>query len=259
LDEFMGRWLRIGALFFVLLVVGREAWLARSRTTEWREPLRVVIYPLNADGSAASDAYLSTLRRDIFTPIVDFTREQAQAHRLALRSPVELYLAPRIDAAPPLPPSQASAPEIMLWSLQLRFWAWRHDAYDGPKPHVRLFVSYFAPVANRHLAHSVGLQKGLVALVNAFASAGQEGSNNVVIAHELLHTFGATDKYDPATSQPVFPEGYAEPDANPRHPQRMAEIMAGRIPISPSNAETPRDLDEVVIGTVTAREINWVK
>ena len=46
------------------------------------------------------------------------------------------------------------------------------------------------------MAHSTGLQKGMLGVVNAFASADQEGSNAVVIAHELLHTFGATDKYD---------------------------------------------------------------
>ena len=28
-----------------------------------------------------------------------------------------------------------------------------------------------------------------------------DGANDVVIAHELLHTLGATDKYDPATTR----------------------------------------------------------
>jgi hypothetical protein len=149
-------------------------------------------------------------------------------------------------------------PEVMAWSLRVRFWAWRHDGYDGPKAHVRLFLSYFAPDAGR-LPHSVGLQKGLLGFVNAFASARQQGQNNVVIAHELLHTFGASDKYDPATNQPLFPDGYADPRANPLYPQDKAEIMAGRLPISAEQAETPASLDEAVIGAATAREINWVK
>jgi hypothetical protein len=255
----MGRLLRIGILLFVLLLVAHQAWLANLRTSEWKAPLRVVIYPLNGDQSEASRVYLSTLRREIFAPIAEFMREQSADHGLALSSPIEIYLAPAIDATPPQAPSGAGTAEIMLWSLQLRFWAWRHDGYDGPKPHVRLFVSYFAPAANPHLAHSVGLRKGLVAVVNAFATRQQQGSNNVVIAHELLHTFGASDKYDPATNMPLFPAGYAEPDANPRYPQRMAEIMAGRIALSPTNAEIPKSLDEVVIGVATAREINWRK
>ena len=84
--------------------------------------------------------------------------------------------------------------------MRLRWWAWRHDRYDGPRPHVRVFVQYFAPLADHALAHSLGLRGGMIVIANAFASAEQEGANNVVIAHELLHTFGATDKYDPATN-----------------------------------------------------------
>ena len=53
---------------------------------------------------------------------------------------------------------------------------------------MRLFVVYFDPATSRTLAHSTGIQKGMLGIVNAFASADQEGSNAVVIAHELLHT-----------------------------------------------------------------------
>jgi hypothetical protein len=122
-----------------------------------------------------------------------------------------------------------------------------------------MFVKYFAPLPDSTLAHSVGLREGLIGVVNAFASAEMAGSNQVVIAHELLHTFGATDKYDPATNQPVFPDGYAQPDASPLFPQSHGELMAGRVPLSQTRAETPDGLDETVIGARTAREINWLK
>lgn len=82
--------------------------------------------------------------------------------------------------------------------------------------------------------------------------------NNVVIAHEFLHTLGATDKYDPATNQPLFPDGYANPTLDPLLPQQFAEIMAGRTPLSRNEAETPASLDDAVIGTKTAQEINWL-
>jgi len=42
-------------------------------------------------------------------------------------------------------------------------------------------------------------------------------------------------------------------------PQEQAELMAGRIPLSESRAEQPESLRQVVIGTLTAREINWIK
>lgn len=255
----MARTIRIGLLLFVLFAVAQGAWTARARTTDWKEPLRVVIYPINGDGSAAVDRYIEGLRRDGFEPLAVFMREQARNYGLPLRSPVEVYLAPRVDALPPEPPRDAGLLAIMSWSLQLRFWAWRNDGYNGPKAHARMFVKYFSPVPNLRLAHSIGLREGLIGVVNAFASDDMTGGNHVVIAHELLHTFGATDKYDTATNQPLFPDGYADPNARPRFPQTLAEIMAGRVPVSESRAETPRGLDETVIGAKTAHEISWLK
>jgi hypothetical protein len=73
------------------------------------------------------------------------------------------------------------------------------------------------------------------------------------------HTFGASDKYDPQTNQPRYPEGYAEPARNPLYPQQQAEIMAGRVAMSQRSAEAPIGLSQVVIGPVTAREIHWTK
>jgi hypothetical protein len=35
--------------------------------------------------------------------------------------------------------------------------------------------------------------------------------------------------------------------------------MAGRVPVSESEAGMPRGLDQVLIGAKTAREINWVR
>ena len=54
------------------------------------------------------------------------------------------------------------------------------------------------------------------------------GANDMVMAHELLHTLGATDKYDPASDAPRFPEGYGDPRQVPLYPQQFAELMAGR-------------------------------
>jgi hypothetical protein len=90
-----------------------------------------------------------------------------------------------------------------------------------------------------------------------FATKQMAGSNNIVIAHELMHTFGATDKYDFGTGQPLYPVGYADPALKPLFPQASAEIMAGRRAISPTNAEMPLSLQAVVVGPATADEIRW--
>jgi hypothetical protein len=124
---------------------------------------------------------------------------------------------------------------------------------------VRLFVQYHDPATDPALPHSTGIQKGMLGIVNVYASSEMENSNSIVIAHELLHTFGATDKYDRGTNQPHFPEGYADAEAKPLHPQRQAEIMAGRLAISERRSEIPKTMKRVVVGAKTAREINWVK
>jgi hypothetical protein len=255
----MWRRLRIAILLLILASVAQTAWLARTRTAEWRTSLRVVIYPINGDDSPVAAAYIGQLDKEKFEVIETFFENEAKRSGLELSDPIDTFLAPRIAARPPTPPFDRNVVQIMFWSLKLRYWAWRHDTHTGPRPDVRLFVVYHDPATNRTLPHSTGLQKGMLGIVNAFASAEQEGSNAVVIAHELLHTFGATDKYDRNSNAPIFPDGYADPDAKPLHPQRQAEIMAGRIPITETHSEIPRSLRRVVIGEKTAREINWVK
>jgi hypothetical protein len=54
---------------------------------------------------------------------------------------------------------------------------------------------------------------------------------------------------------PVFPDGYAQPEREPRFPQQFAEIMGGRIPIDVLDAVIPKSLKYVVIGDKTASEI----
>jgi hypothetical protein len=80
------------------------------------------------------------------------------------------------------------------------------------------------------LPHSVGLQKGLVGVVHAFADPDMTGSNNVVITHEILHTLGASDKYDLATLAPVYPVVMPNRIAILSIRKSYAEIMAGRYP-----------------------------
>jgi hypothetical protein len=78
-----------------------------------------------------------------------------------------------------------------------------------------------------------------------------------LLAHELCHAFGASDKYDGERSR--YPEGYAEPELEPRHPQRKAEIMAFGIPLAPGREQHVTRLGECAVGSVTAREMSWVR
>lgn len=96
-------------------------------------------------------------------------------------------------------------------------------------------------------------------MIQLFADRRHTLQNNVIVLHELLHTIGATDKYDPQTNLPVYPDGYAHPDRKPLHPQKRAEIMGGRIAISEIKAKIPSNLSQTLIGPKTAQEIGWVE
>jgi hypothetical protein len=74
----------------------------------------------------------------------------------------------------------------------------------------------------------------------------------------MLHTLGATDKYNLQTLQPLFPEGYADPEQEPLLPQKYAEIMGRAIPLSVAEAKMPDSLFYSVIGPQTAKEIKWL-
>ena len=97
----------------------------------------------------------------------------------------------------------------------------------------------------------------MIAIAHLFASREMHGSNQMIVAHEVLHTLGASDKYDFATALPLHPAGFAEPGRSPLYPQAKAELMAGRIALGPREAATPHSLGQVVIGAATAYEIGW--
>jgi hypothetical protein len=70
----------------------------------------------------------------------------------------------------------------------------------------------------------------------------------------------ATDKYDLNNNgQPINPIGLADPQQSPLYPQRQAELMGGRIALSPTQSRMPNRLEQTVISQLTAQEIGWVK
>ena len=253
----MAKSIRVALLLFVLATVAVGAWQKRTLIQSWRRTLDVVVYPINGDGRDATAAYMASLSSQSFASIGEFMRNEAQRHGLVLAHPVSVKLGPRVGSSPPRAPDRGKTLEIILWSLGLRFWAWRNDDYAGPNPDVRVFAVYFDPGARHQVEHSIGLKEGQIGIANVFAATHMSEDNNVIVAHEILHTFGATDKYDPATTQPVYPDGYADPRQTPLYPQQFAEIMGGRIPLSETQSETPRALDQAIVGDRTAAEIHW--
>jgi hypothetical protein len=250
--------IRIAILLFILFLVGANAYLTQQRITDWDQSLEVVIYPINADKRPFTADYIASLTPDVFKPIERFMQTERLQYNLMLSEPVILNLAPEINSLPPAPPFGANTFSIMWWSLQLRYWAWKHDTYQGPMTNIQVFILYYDPHTHSQLDHSLGLKEGHICMVKAFATRHQAARNNVIIAHEMLHTLGATDKYNLQTLQPRYPEGYADPEKEPLLPQEYAEIMGRAIPLSPSESKMPDSLAYTVIGPITAREIKWL-
>jgi hypothetical protein len=98
----------------------------------------------------------------------------------------------------------------------------------------------------------------LIGVIHAYGKIDQNAQNTVVMAHEIFHTVGASDKYAYQNNQPIYPSGYAQPKQKPLYPQRYAEVMAGRIPHSQTQSTMPKQLRFCMVGKTTAFEINWL-
>ena len=250
--------IRIGILLFILFFVALSTWLSQSRSTDWNNSLWVKIYPINADGSEASENYIKGLKVENFAAIQTFITAEIARYGKTLKRPLRVELGLPIKEQPPQIGAEIGRLDIMLWSLKMRWWASSTAGeQDSIKPDVRIFVRYHEPESIFILENSVGLQKGMVGIVNAFASRRYRGTNNVIIAHEFLHTLGATDKYDPSTGHPIPPDGLADPFKTPLYPQENAEIMGGRVALAADDSVIPKSLGFAVIGALTASEIGF--
>lgn len=256
----MWRNIRIAFLLLVLAVAAWSNWYDQLSTTDWDETLYVGIFPIDEAENAVARDYIADLSADRIADIEEFLNEEAKGYGVGITRPVSVELYPPVTERPPERAANSNVFQNMWWSLKLRMYARRAARASGKAPpQIRIFVIYHDPTFSRSVPHSVGMQKGLVGVVHAFASDRMSRTNNVVIAHEILHTLGASDKYDPQTLAPLYPAGYAEPDRSPRTPQPFAEVMAGRRAIDDHTFEIPESLDRVVVGEATAIEIRWVR
>jgi hypothetical protein len=254
------RWfkaLRIAILLGILLVVAATTWQDRYHSTRWREPLFVAIYPIAADDSPVTRRYVEGLDSDRFGSIDRFFVREAAHYGLHVAEPFRTRLQSPLDQLPPQRSAATGVLATMFWSLKLRYWVWNVSRHAHEPADVRLFLLYHDPALTPTVPHSLGLTKGLIGVVYVFAAPEMNNENNVVIAHELLHTVGASDKYDPSNDAPSFPEGYGDPKQSPLFPQRYAELMAGRRLIATDRWEQATSLDDVVVGPATASEIRW--
>lgn len=248
--------LRIALLLFILIAVIHHQASDRERFTSWETPVFVTVFPVNGDDSERAERHIETLEEADFEPLIGFLQREGLRYGIALDRPMYVQLGNPVTELPPEPPTNGGFLRRAWWGMQLRWWRWRFDD-QGTQPDIIVLARYFDPEEYPVLPNSTGVERIRVAIANLFATPRMGGANNVVVMHEILHTIGATDKYDLATNQPLFPHGFADPERTPLLPQRVAEIMAGRIPIAPNEARQAESLAHVVVGARTAREIGW--
>lgn len=243
-------------LYVLLFAAGAQFFMARE-TTDWDAPLWVDIYAVAGDSAPATRAFVDGLSAAEFSDAEAFLAREAQRYGVGLDEPFRLRIVGE-HSGPPALAADAGRLGVLWWSLRMRWLAASlRSRADGPSGDILVFAVFHEPAGGGALDRSTALHKGLIAVANLFASGEARATNQIVLAHELLHTLRATDKYSALSNAPSYPDGYAAPDASPLLPQTKAELMAGRIPLDEVHAEMPRSLRDVVIGPKTAHEIGW--
>jgi hypothetical protein len=141
-------------------------------------------------------------------------------------------------------------------------WRYRRDldargaviarAYDS-----RIYVAASPPAsATRKSVEGESEDNGRVGTVTVELDRTMIDLALAVVAHEVLHTLGASDKYDGA-GHAIPPSGFAEPNRAPLYPQRFVEVMARGRPVAPGVEMLPESIDELAVGAETAAEIGW--
>ncbi len=254
----MCKLLRISILLLILGIVIQQSFMDKA-DLDWQDNFYVALYPVNADGSESVARYINSLKQDDFAPIESFFAEEAARYSLNMHRPIAIELGNVVEQVPPPPPSNGNIVQTILWSLSFRLFAWNNSPTVPVPPDIRLYLLFYDASKHEVLSHSTALNKGRIGRVNLYGHRAYAQQNLVITAHELLHTLTATDKYDLQSGLPIYPDGYADPDKQPRYPQYYAELMGGYVPISENKKKIPASLNQVLIGFKTAKEIGWIK
>jgi hypothetical protein len=250
--------MRIVVLLSIFFGILASAWMTEKRMAAWERPILVTVYPIAADDARETQKFIENIDPAEFEKINHFMNRESIPYGFTVTPAVRFQFSEPLQDLPPPVPEQFNTVAIALWSLKMRWWAWLRDRNDGlVSPDIQMFVLYHSLNGNKEAGISVGMRKGRYGLVKAYARETMNPANLFVFTHEMFHVLGATDKYTLSNGEPIFPEGYADPEKRPLFPQHRAEIMGGRIPTSSFSSVMPDSLDECVIGKQTAEEIGF--
>jgi hypothetical protein len=246
--------LLLAALGVVLLWAATDCYQRRARTT-WRRPLIVALVlverePVEARTMGLFADRVSALERRLASEYKRHDGRDFTPFSFVVKGPL------RVEQAPPK--VEPSALGLLRYSHAL--WRWtraldtraeiERSAYDA---RIYLVMKPTSP-GSPAFVEGEGEYGGRIGVAEVDIEPDRVDFSLFVAVHELMHTLGASDKYDDSGNA-LFPDGFAEPAKNPLYPQRGAEIMARDLPLSPVWARPPKTLDELFVGDATAREI----
>jgi hypothetical protein len=257
------RRLRIGILLIILAVVLLWAYndVSRRRArNDWSRTLSIAVVILRR-GPVDREA-LDSLRAGA-RALQDRLSEESARYRPRSAPPFAIQAFGPIEIAED-PPAPTGADLVPL--ARYSFGLWRYlrtvDALAGPQvkhADMAIYVVTHVPKSDQRThVEGVSQQGGKVGIVEVELDPKMVDFALFVTAHELFHTLGATDKYDP-TGRTLIPAGLADPTLSPLYPQHHAEIMARNVVLGPTEERPPDSIAELRVGPTTAAEIGWVR
>ncbi|MEZ4460688.1 MAG: hypothetical protein R3E66_13360 [bacterium] len=255
------RWVRTTVLLLVLVGVAIWGWNEQQRREErrlWKRPLNIGVFVI-VDGDVDRDA-LDALpnRADEMEDILDAEYRKYGGSM----KPFSFVFSEAIALPQPLPELKGDG-FFKRVEYTYAMWGFRRAVESKLLRPVEETDSRVYLVVRPAQGKQPRLFEGLAAREGDFGVVEMELAPDTVdlavitATHEMLHTLGASDHYDPQTGQAIFPQGYADP--RNRYPQRYMEIMAHDIPLGEGRARLPSLVGEIRVGSKTAREIGWTQ
>jgi hypothetical protein len=251
---------RLTVLLTVLACV--LVWAAHDVTSrrarkQWTRTLEIGVVvvrvgPIDDDATAALRARLPALEARLAAEMARYRPGAPRPFRFTVLGPV----------SGTVPPRAAGDGFLDVARHTYDLWRYRRDidaranviaaAYDS-----RIYLAASPPIgATRKSVEGESEDNGRIGTVTVELDRTMVDLALAVVIHEVLHTLGASDKYD-AAGHAVLPAGFAEPDRVPIYPQRFVEVMARGRPIAPGVERLPETIDELAVGRETAAEIAW--
>lgn len=253
---------RVGILLFVLFVVVlwaiRDVRSRRERTS-WERTLDVAVILVHVEGTLGPEPAAVEAMRARAEALEARLERELSRYRPGVVKPFRFRILGPVDVAAPAPlPLEDGLIDLAKHAWAVRQWTADVDPRVPVVPEhydTRIYVTVRKATSNESAfveGHSE--QGGRLGFVDVDLDEAMADLALFVVAHELLHTLGATDKYD-AAGRARFPDGFVDPSATPLYPQRGAEVMARNRPLAPGVERVPDTLDELGIGPATAAEI----